>query len=131
MKNLFNAFKMFDEDLASVSTKKRSFLWKKPTILNSTILDWVKYRMYQFHNDVMKNHFNCRFLCSDTESLLCELKVKDLYNELYTTSNLRLHFHLPNYTKDHYLYNIDNGMVALKINDVSRPPYRRIFWTEA
>ena len=46
--HLFQDFKIFDENLAAMITRKRTILWNKPTIVGATILDLAKYHMYNF-----------------------------------------------------------------------------------
>ena len=60
---------------------------------------------------------NCFVLYSDTDSLLYEIKYTDFYEELATNDELRQHFHLSNYPKEHHLYNADTKMVTLKFKD--------------
>ena len=73
--------------------------------------------MFDFHYNVMKKHFNCFVLYSDTDSLLYEIKHTDFYEELVTNDELRQHFDLSNYPTDHFLYNVENKMVTLKVED--------------
>ena len=113
----FCEFKIFNENLAAISSRKRSILWNKPTIVGATVLDLAKYHMFNFHYNVMKKHLNCFVLYSDTDSLLYEIKHTDFYEELATNDELRQHFDLSNYPTDHHLYNIDNKMVTLKFKD--------------
>ena len=39
--HLFCAFKLFDENLTTITSKKRNILWNKPTIVGATILDFA------------------------------------------------------------------------------------------
>ena len=113
----FCEFKIFNENLAAISSKKRSILWNKPTIVGATVLDLAKFHMFKFHYNVMKKHFNCFVLYSDTDSLLYEIKHLDFYEELATNDDLRQHFDLSNYPADHHLFNTENKMVTLKFKD--------------
>ena len=90
----FYKFKIFNENLAALSSRKRSILWNKPTIVGATVLDLTKLHMFDFHYNVMKKHFNCFVLYSDTDSLLYEIKHTDFYEELATNDDLRQHFDL-------------------------------------
>ena len=113
----FCEFKIFNENLAAISSRKRSILWNKPTIVGASVLDLAKFHMFNFHYNVMKKHLNCFVLYSDTDSLLYEIKYTDFYEELATNDELRQHFDLSNYPKEHHLYNADNKMVTLKFKD--------------
>ena len=73
--------------------------------------------MFIFHYIVIKKHLNCFVLYSDTDSLLYEIKYTDFYEELATNDELRQHFDLSNYPKEHHLYNVDNKLVTLKFKD--------------
>ena len=113
----FCEFKIFNENLAAISSRKRFILWNKPTIVGASVLDLAQFHMFNFHYNVMKKHLNCFVLYSDTDSLLYEIKYTDFYEELATNDELRQHFDLSNYPKEHHLYNTDNKMVTLKFKD--------------
>ena len=115
--HLFQAFKIFDQNLAALIVKKRMILWNKPTIVGASILDLAKYYMYNFHYNVMKPNFDCRLMYSDTDSLLYEVKGKDFYKELETNRDLRQNFDLSNYPLSHNLYNDSQKLVTLKFKD--------------
>ena len=70
----FFQFKISNENLAAVSSRKRSILWNKPTIVGATVMDLAKLHMFDFHYNVMKKHFNCFVLYSQTDSLRYEIK---------------------------------------------------------
>ena len=115
--HLFQAFKIFDQNLAALIVRKRMILWNKPTIVGASILDLAKYYMYNFHYNVMKPNFDCRLMYSDTDSLLYEVKGKDFYKELETNRDLRQNFDLSNYPLSHNLYNDSQKLVTLKFKD--------------
>ena len=93
----FCDFKIFNEILAAMSSRNRSILWNKPTIVGAVVLDLAKYHMFDFHYNVMKKHLNCSMLYSDTDSLLYEIKHTDFYEELATNNDFRQYFDLSNY----------------------------------
>ena len=113
----FHEFKNFHENLAAISSRKRSITWNKPTIVGAAVLDLAKYIMFEFHYNVMKKHLNWFVLYSDTDSLLYEVKHIDFYEELARNAEFRQYFDLSNYPTDHKLYNADNKMVTLKFKD--------------
>ena len=55
----FCEFKIFNENLAAISSRKKSILWNKPTIVGASVLDLAKFHMFNFHYNVMKKHLNC------------------------------------------------------------------------
>ena len=93
----FCQFKIFDENLSAISSKKKTILWNKPTIVGACVLDLAKYHMFDFHYNVMRKHLNCHVLYSDTDSLLYEIKHTDIYQELAVNKDLAKHFDLSNY----------------------------------
>ena len=113
----FCKFLIFNENLAAISSKKRSILWNQSTKVGATVLDLAKIHMFKFHYNVIKNHFNCSVLCSDTDSLLYEIKHLDFFEEIATNDDLRQHFDLSNFPADHHLFNTENKMVTLKFKD--------------
>ena len=65
----------------------------------------------------MKKHFNCFVFCSDTDSMIYEIKHLAFYEEQATNDDLRQHFDFSNYPADHHLFNTENKMVTLKFKD--------------
>ena len=45
----FCEFKISNENLAAISSRKRSILWNKPTIVRASVLDLAKFHMFNFH----------------------------------------------------------------------------------
>ena len=113
----FHKFKILKENFVAISSRKRSILWNKPTKVGATVLDLAKLHMFDFHYNVMKKHFNCFVLYSDTDSLLYEIKHTDFYEELATNEELRQHFDLSKFPTDDFLSNVENKMVTLKFKD--------------
>ena len=71
--------------------------------------------MFDFLYNVMKKHFNCFVLDSDTDSLPYEIKHTYFHEEIATNDELR-HF-ISNYRTDHFLYNVESTIVTLKFKD--------------
>ena len=44
--------------------------------------------MYEFHYKYIKSKFDTRFLLTDTNSLLYEIKTEDVYEDFYQDKNL-------------------------------------------
>ena len=70
-------FQRLADDLAAVSLKQTEFLWDKPTIVGACILDLSKKFMCEFHYKTMKRNFDCKLLCSDTDSFVFEVQTLD------------------------------------------------------
>ena len=56
---IFCDFKIFNGNLADISSRIQSVLWNMPTIVGAVVLDLAKYHMFDFHYNVMKKHLNC------------------------------------------------------------------------
>ena len=84
----FKTFKIFGENLAAITHNPKRIYWDKPTIVGAAILELAKFQMYRFHYNIMKPHFDCRLLYSDTDSLLCKIRSDDFYKELAAKPNI-------------------------------------------
>lgn len=64
--------------LAVVEKRRKKVKLDKPLIVGITILEWSKYRMYDFFYNTMKRVFGAdvRLLMTDTDSLVMEIKGK-------------------------------------------------------
>ena len=110
------SFKIFDENMAVVTTRKTKINWVKPTIVGASILDLSKAFMFRFHYENMKQWFKCQLLYSDTDSLTYAVDCDDLYEEL-ARAEVNTEFDFSNYPPDNALYNTENHMVTLKFKD--------------
>ena len=62
--------------MAAFTSNPTKIYWDVPTIVGASVLELAKFQMYKFHYDIMTPNFECRLLCSDTDSLLTKSKVK-------------------------------------------------------
>ena len=115
--SFFFEFKIFNENIAVISSRKRSFLWNKPTIVGATVLESAKLRMFEVYYNVKKQLFNCFVLYSDADSLMYEIKHTNFFEEKVTNNELRQHADLSKYPTDSFLHNDENKMVTLKFRD--------------
>ena len=92
----FKTFKIFGENLAAITHEPKRIFWNKPTIVGATILELAKFQMYRFHYNIMKPHFDCRLLYSDTDSLLYKIRSDDFYKELAAKPNILSQFDFSN-----------------------------------
>ena len=75
--------KIFDNDLVAIHKSKVTLSLNKPAYVGIFILDLIKVLMYQFHYDYIKNKCgnNSGLLFTDTDSLMYEIKTKDVYED--------------------------------------------------
>ena len=70
--------------------------------------------MYDFHYNFINKHFNTELLFTDTESLTCQIKSKDDYEEFFKHKHL---FGFSNYLKDLKFFDPTNKKVIGKMKD--------------
>ena len=75
--------KIFDNDLVAIRKNKVTLTLNKPAYIGMCILELSKVLMYEFHYDYIKNKYgnNSRLLFKDTDSLMYEIKTKDVYED--------------------------------------------------
>ena len=95
--------KIFYNGLVAIRKNKVTLTLKKPAYIVVCVLELSKVLMYEFHYDYIKNKYgnNSRPLCTDTDSLMSEIKTEDVCEDF---SNDKEMFDLSNYsTKSKYL----------------------------
>ena len=97
-------YKIFNNDLAAIPFKPRKFYWNKPTVVAATILDLTKRQMYWFHCKHMKANFQTLLVYSDTDSLIYEIELEDLYEDLNKNDAIYQEYDFSNYNEDNQLY---------------------------
>ena len=70
--------------------------------------------MYKFHYEYVKNKFDAKLLFTDTESLVYEIKSKDVYEECFKDREL---FDFSEYSVDSNFYGLTNKKVLGKMKD--------------
>ena len=82
-KSSYMSQKMFDNDLVTISQSKVTLKLHKPAHVEMSILDFSKVLMYEFHYDCIKNKYtsNSGLLFTGTDSLMYEIKTKDVYED--------------------------------------------------
>ena len=70
--------------------------------------------MYKLHYECVKNLFDAKLLFTDTDSLVYEIKGKDVYEQSYFDRDL---FDFSEYPKDSEFYDPGNKKVLGKMKD--------------
>ena len=75
--------KIFDNDLFAIRKKKVSLTLNKPAYIGMCIVELNKVLLYEFHYDCIKSKYgrNSRLLFTDTDSLMYEIKIEDVYED--------------------------------------------------
>ena len=87
--------KIFDDELVVARKNKVTLTFNKPAYIGMLILELNKVLMYKFHYDYIKNKHgnNSRILFTNTDALMYEIKIEDVYEdfsndkELFDSSN--------------------------------------------
>ena len=77
----------------------------KPIYVGFTVLESIKWLMYDFHYNYIKKHFDAKLLFTDTDSLAYEIKSKNVYEEFFKYKFLS---YFSNYPKDSTFLNETN-----------------------
>ena len=77
----------------------------KPIYVGFSILELSKLFMYKFHYDYVRNKFDAKLWFTDTDSLVYEIKNKDVYEECFKNRKL---FDFSGYPKGSEYYNSTN-----------------------
>ncbi|XP_051176794.1 uncharacterized protein LOC127291636 [Leptopilina boulardi] len=81
----FHSRTIFNENLVAVELKKIEVFMNKPLYIGLSVLDISKTLMYDFHYDYMLQKYDekkCKFLYTDTDSLIYEIKCSDVYADM-------------------------------------------------
>ena len=79
--------------------KKSVLILGKPIYAGFSILELSKLLMYKFHYDYVKDKFDTKLLFTDTDSLVYEIKEKDVFEVSYS---------------DKYLFDFSNYPVTMQ-----------------
>ena len=82
--------KIFGNDLVEISKNKVTLTLNKPAYIGICILELSKVLMYKFHFDYVKNKYcnNSRLLFTNTDSLMYEIKTKDVYKDFSSNEKM-------------------------------------------
>ena len=95
---------------------KQVLTLNKPIYVGYSFLELSKWLMYDFHYSFIKKHSDIELLFTDTDSLTCETKPEDVYEEIFKHKHL---FDFSNYTKDSKFFDQVNKKVIGKMKDES------------
>ena len=75
--------KIFGKDYAAIHEIKPVLILSKPIYAGFTVLELVKWKMYDFHYYIIKKNFNAELLFTDTDSLTHKIKSENVYEEFF------------------------------------------------
>jgi len=113
---LFSRHVFFSNDLVGINMRKSKLLLNKQVYTGMTILDNSKMLMYDFFYNELKKQYSsrCKLLYTDTDSLLLEIEMDDVYKDIETSKNL---YDTSDYLKEHPLHSNTNKKVLGKMKD--------------
>ena len=108
--------KLFDKDYAAVQEIKPVLVLNKPIYVRFTVLDLTKWNMYDLHYNFIKKNFNGELLFTDTDSLVYEIKLENVCEEIF---NWKYLFDFSNYSKDSKFFDDTNKKLIRKMKNES------------
>ena len=79
----FISQKIFDKNFIAVHQIKTVLTLNKPIYVGFCILELSKLLMYKFHYDYLFNTVNVKLLFTDPDSLVYEIKDKNIYKQYF------------------------------------------------
>ena len=103
------------QDYAAIHEIKPVLILNKPIYVGFTFLDLSKWKMYDFHYNLIKKNIDDELFFTDTESLNYEIvHEENVYEEFFKRQNL---FDFSNFSKDLKFCNETNKKVVGKMKD--------------
>ena len=98
----FNRVHIFNEDLVAAHCLSTKIELNKPIYVGFAILDLSKTLMYDFHYGYIKQKYgqNAQLCFTDTDSLLYDIKTRDIYRDMAEDADK---FDTSDYPPDHFL----------------------------
>ena len=108
--------KIFDKDLKAIRKIKLTLTLNKPAYTWIHILELGKVLMHELNYEDIKMKYgnNSRKLFTDTDSLMYEIKIQDVYEDF---SNDKEMFDFSNYSAKSNYYDNSNKLVVGKMED--------------
>ena len=109
----YKCFKLFNNKLAAIEMNKKQIKYDKPIAVGFSVLELSKYKMYDFHYNVMKKLYpengQLQLLFTDTDSLCYKIETKDLYEDM---KNNKQYFDCSEYPETHPNYSVENKKIV-------------------
>ena len=106
---------IFDKNFVAVHCSKTVLILNESIYVGFCILELSKLLMYKFHYDYVLKTFNrVKLFFTDTDSLVCEIKNGNAYDQCFKERNL---FDFSGYSKDSIYHDISNKKVLGKMKD--------------
>ena len=104
--------------MVAIRKNKVTLTLNKPAYVWMCILDLSKVLTYEFHYDYIKNKYdnNSKLLFTDADSLLYEIKIRDVYEDFSKDKEM---FDFSSYSAKSKYYDDSNKLVDGKIKDES------------
>ena len=106
--------KIFSKNFVAIHEIKPVLILNKPIYAGFSILDLSKLLMYEFHYKYIKSKFDAKLLFTDTDSLVYEIKIRDVYEDFYQDKNL---FEFSDYPLHSKFFDLVNKKVIGKMKD--------------
>ena len=115
----FQSHRIMNENLIVIKRIKEVLTLNKPCYVGMSILDLSKTLMYDFHYNVIKKEYNdkAKLLFTDTDSLMYEIKTKDVYEDFRRIGLRNDCWDNSDYPKDSPYYSTHNKKVIGKFKD--------------
>ena len=111
----FVSQKILDKNLVAIRGVKPVLLLNKPIYIGFSVLELSKLLMYDWYYNCFVKKFNCNFLFTDTDILVCEIRgVDDIYEKIYKDKDL---FDFSDYSKESKFCDNSNKNVIGKMKD--------------
>ena len=86
-KPAFVSHKIFSKNYLAIHEIKPVLTYDKPIYVRFSILDVSKLLTYESHQKYIRRKFNADLLFTHTDSLVYEIKTKDIYEDFYEDKN--------------------------------------------
>ena len=110
----FVSQKIFSKTFVAIHKIKPILTLNKPIYVAFSILDLIKVLVYGFHYNYIKSTFDSKFLFTDKDSLVYEIKTEDAYEDFYGDKYL---FDFSYYPLNSKIFDPVNKKVIAKMKD--------------
>ena len=117
----FKGVTTYTNSMVGIEMMKEVVILNKPIYAGVTVLELSKLHMYKMHKLMTQKLFqrkNITLLCTDTDSLLYEVRCTDLYTDLRRIKSV---LDTSNYPQNHFLYSTSNRFIPGKFKDENPP----------